>query len=277
MRRPARGAIAAILSACTVGMTASTVCSAAYDGADDLASRTAAAPIDTPPSSQVLGSDLKISADDPHDGASTRKVETTAETALVAAYANGLPIPKPFIDKVATNAKFRVEAHATVSASMATVIAFYRRELGKLGWIEDAGLARTEPNKLVLVFHAPEGRAELAVTNVREGTGSDLVLRKTAEAEKSGLLPNKGMATVVVGNAMDEPAAVTINGTTYKLGPGEGTGKPTGPKLNLAAGTYAATTVIGSKPAIEDRFTVGDGEIWGLLLGPNGNLPLQMY
>jgi hypothetical protein len=160
---------------------------------------------------------------------------------------------------------------------MAAVIAFYRRELGKKGWTEDASQTRTDPNQSILVFHAPEGHAALTVTKVREGTGSDLVLRKSAEAERSGLLPDKGMATVVIGNSMEEAAAVTINGTAYKLAPGEGVGKPTGPKLNLAPGTYKASTIIGSKPALEDSFTVGDGEIWGLLIGPAGNLPLQMY
>lgn len=256
-RLPYRAA-AALLSAYIGGLAASTLTAASEDRA--------------PPTLDLRGLNLKIATDAPQNSP-----EPLAETGLEAIYVHGLPIPKPFIDKVATDAKFRVEVHATVSASMAAVIAFYRKELGKKGWTEDAGQGRTDSNQSILVFHAPEGLAALTVTKVREGTGSDLVLRKTAEAERSGLLPEKGMATVVIGNSMEEAASVTINGTAYKLGPGEGVGKPTGPKLNLAPGTYKASTIIGSKPAIEDSFTVGDGEIWGLLIGPGGNLPLQMY
>lgn len=271
-RLPHRAA-AALLSAYMGGIGASTL-TAAADDFDEFATRSVVMLAGAPPTLPLHEFKLEIAADAPEDG---EKTEPGAETALEATYANGLPISKPFIDKVAINAHFRVEVHATVSASVAAVIAFYRRELGKKGWIEDASLARTELNKSIVVFQAPEGLAALTVTKVREGTGSDLVLRKTSEAEKSGLLPSKGMATVVIGNSMEEPAAVTINGTAYELGPGEGVGKPTGPKLNLAPGTYKASTIIGSKPAIDDNFTVGDGEIWGLLLGPSGNLPLQMY
>ncbi len=63
---------------------------------------------------------------------------------------------------------------------------------------------------------------------------------------------------------MNEPAAVTINGRTYKLGPGEGTGKLTGPRLDLKPGTYKTSTMIGAKPPDDDRFNVGeDDEIFG--------------
>jgi hypothetical protein len=267
-------AAAAILLAYICATAVSTFSTAASEDFDEFAFRRVVVLVDSPSTSHHYSSKLKIAGDVSDEG---KKIDPDAETELEAVYANGLPIPKPFIDKVATNAKFRVEVNATVSASVADVIAFYRRELGKKGWIEDANLSRSDSNKSTFVFHAPEGLGALTITKVRQGTGSDLVLRKTAEAEQSGLLPNNGMATVVIGNSMTEPAAVTINGTTFKLKPGEGIGKPTGPKLNLAPGSYTSWTAIGTRPVVEDSFTVGDGEIWGLLLGPAGNLPIQMY
>ena len=53
-------------------------------------------------------------------------IEGAVTVVLEAAHANGLPIPMPYTDKVATNPRFRVELHATVTASVASVVAFAR-------------------------------------------------------------------------------------------------------------------------------------------------------
>jgi hypothetical protein len=90
-------------------------------------------------------------------------------------------------------------------------------------------------------------------------------------------MPKPGKAMLVMSNTMEEPVSVTLAGKTYKLGPLAGTTAPDGQLVEVAPGTQKTSLKIGKKPIIEETLEVKQGEIWGLIFGEGGTLPLQLY
>lgn len=191
--------------------------------------------------------------------------------------ANGLPFPKPYTEKVATKTGFRTEIQTTVSSTLDRVLSFYRTELGKKGWTEDPGTSQAGADKASLAFTTPDGPARLEISTTATGTSSHLILRLPKEAEARGLMPRPGKAMLVMSNAMEEPVSVTLAGKTYKLGSLAGTSGPDGPLVEVAPGTHKTSLKIGEKPGIDETINVKAGEIWGLMFGEGGTLPLQLY
>ena len=60
---------------------------------------------------------------------------------LEADESGGLPVPKEHTSSVGAQSPFRREVTASVPADLGAVLAFYRRELGKLNWAEDGKTA----------------------------------------------------------------------------------------------------------------------------------------
>jgi hypothetical protein len=84
------------------------------------------------------------------------------------------------------------------------------------------------------------------------------------------------MGRVMIGSMIETEAVVTINRQTIRVAPGAGQ-KGNGPKLDLKPGKYNAAVRIPGKPAFNEDVTVVAGETMGLLIGPGGLLPLQVY
>lgn len=209
------------------------------------------------------------------------EVETASAPApevqvLEAEEKDGLPVPKPNTEQGITKTKFRIESQTKVSAPVATVLAFYRDELKKRDWKEDAG-AQVSADRADVAFTAPEGPARLTVTRDGGKTGALLVLRKPADAEKAGIKPKPGLAKVMLGSIMDTETQVTIDKRTFKLVPNAGQKNPDGPALDLAPGTYKYTVKVPGKPAFNEQVKVSVEEAWGVLVGPGGGLSLQVY
>jgi hypothetical protein len=80
----------------------------------------------------------------------------------------------------------------------------------------------------------------------------------------------------MIGSVIEAEAVVTINRQTIKIAPGTGQ-KGDGPRLDLKPGKYKASVKIPGKPAFNEDVTVIAGETMGLLIGPGGVLPLQVY
>ena len=226
----------------------------------------------------------KPKADAPEDAEQSAAESAPAKSAveeevatLEVEEANGLPFPKPYTQKVATKTGFRTEVQATVSANVDRVLAFYRAELSKKGWTEDSAKTQAAPDKASLVFTTPDGPATLEISTTPTGTSSNLILLLPKEAEARGLMPKPGKAMLVMSNAMEEPVSVTLAGKTYKLDPLAGTTEPNGPLVEVAPGTHKTSLKIGKKPGIDETIDVKAGEIWGLMFGEGGTLPLQLY
>ena len=79
-----------------------------------------------------------------------------------------------------TDIAFRRELSASVPADLDSVLAFYRSELGKLGWKETAERAVVKPDQAQLAFTSPDGPATLKL-----GRSNDETTRQS-RAEDSG-------------------------------------------------------------------------------------------
>jgi len=190
---------------------------------------------------------------------------------------SGLPYPKTNTMNGTERTPFRVVLNVRTSADLQSVLAFYRRELGKRNWTTVGEKTSTEPEQATISFKSPDGPAVLKLSRERDETTIELAIRKTAEATKAGVLPKAGQAKVLFGNMLDKDAVVTVSGKTVKVGPGVGSKAPDGPSLDLPPGKYKFSFKIANGPAQSEDVTVGADETWGLLFGPGGALPLQVY
>lgn len=92
-------------------------------------------------------------------------------------------------------------------------------------------------------------------------------------------MPKAGQARVMLGNMGPKEASLTINKQAVTIAAGAGGPQaPKGPMLDLPPGKYQYAVRTQGQPARTDTLTVAAGDIWGLMVGPSGDvLPLQMY
>ena len=185
----------------------------------------------------------------------------------------GLPVPKQVTVSFASGTPFGREREATVTASLQSTLAFYRRELSKLGWNENDG-AVIKPNEAKLAFTTPDGTGTLVLEREDGKTTVKLTQRTPTQAEKKGVVAKPGMGLLLFGNLLDAEATVTINRQTIKLAPGVGK-QDNGPKLDLKPGTYKASVKVPGK-AFSEEVKLGSGQTIGLLIGPGGLLSLPL-
>lgn len=203
--------------------------------------------------------------------------EPATEEDLQAEDAGGFPVPKKHSMSGTESAPFRAGLTASLPIDLNTVLAFYRRELGKRGWKEQTDGAVIKPDQVVLAYAAPDGPAILKLGRSNGETSVSLAIRKPAEAQKAGLLPKPGQARLLFGNILPTAATVTINKQAVNVAGGVGSKAPDGPSIEIAPGKYKFSFKVGSKPAQSDDVEIGSDEIWGLLIGPGGALTLQVY
>jgi hypothetical protein len=94
-------------------------------------------------------------------------------------------VPKKHTLSVGGKSPFHNDREATVTASLESVLAFYRRELGKLGWKEETKGAIVNPQRAALKFTTPDGPGTLTLGREEGKTTVKLVQRKPAEAAKA--------------------------------------------------------------------------------------------
>lgn len=197
----------------------------------------------------------------------------------------GFPVPKKRTASApgAWNQKgntvaFRRDYNAHVPSDIGSVLAFYRRELAKRNWKEQTAGAAVEPENVALAFTSPEGPASLRLGRKGKETTVALVVKNPAEAAKAGILPSAGKAKIILGNLSDIDASIAINQKTFKVAPGAGSSKtPDGPMLDLKPGKYKYVLKRAGKPNQTGDIVVGADDAWGLMIGPGGVLPLQIY
>lgn len=224
------------------------------------------------------GSALATAEAEPAPTASEQnRAESKLVTELTAEERSGLPVPAPSSVSGSEKSLFRLSVNATVPASTETVLAFYRRELGKLDWKEEAGSAVVSAERAEVGFTSPQGPGRLVLTHKSGETTSVLTVRKTEEARKAGLLPPDGKTKLVFGNILEQDAVLTIDKTKVKIGAGLGGKKADGPTLEIAPGKHTYSLKVSGRPALTEAFEVAAGDVWGLMIGPGGVLPVQMY
>jgi hypothetical protein len=188
----------------------------------------------------------------------------------------GLPLPKPWVLKTARNSAFIKSVHVETPLDLAPVLAFYRAELSKRGWIENDG-AVVAPDRAVIAFTTFDGPALLRLVRQDDRTIADLSLRKPAAIfEQADIQPSPGQVKLMFGNAADEEAVITINQQTIKLTARAKLQKS--PQIDLPPGKYKITLAVGGAVAQSREFEVAAGETWELLADPSGvALPVHLY
>ena len=225
--------------------------------------------------SALESADAKAAAADAGAQSSAAAAPATTQD-LEAEDSGGLPVPKDHTMSEGSQTPFRHQITASVPADLPAVLAFYRRELGKLNWTEAKGAA-VSVDSAVVMFSSSDGPAVLKLGRGSGETSVNLAVRNADAAAKAGILPKAGQAKILFGNALPAEAAITINNKTVKVSGGAGTKGPDGPALDLAPGKYPYSIKMASKPGQNDNVEVGADETWGLLIGPGGALPMQMY
>jgi hypothetical protein len=232
------------------------------------------------------GSALKVAAAQPTGpGAGQSEKQSPADVPSPQATADdleveesgGLPVPKRHTMTQGEKTPFRREVTASVPLDLVTVLAFYRRELGKLNWKEEASGAVVAPDRATIAFVSPEGAGTLNLGRKDGATSVKLAVKDKDAATKAGVIPQPGQVKALFGNILDTEAVITINKRTIKVGAGVGVKSPDGPTLDLAPGKYKYSIQIPGKPAKTDEVEVNADETWGLMIGPGGVLPLRVY
>ena len=205
--------------------------------------------------------------------AAADKAASAAVEDLEADESAGLPVPKRHTSALGTKTPFRRAVEAAVQANLNSVLAFYRRELGKRDWKEQTKGSVIAVDHALVLFTSSEGPAVLKLAVKDDETSVDLAVKDPAAAIKAGILPKAGQAKVLFGNITGSEAVLVINKQTIRIGAGAGTKRPDGPMLDLPPGKYTYALKAGATGEVE----IGADETWGLMVGPGGILPLQAY
>ncbi len=203
--------------------------------------------------------------------------ESASADDLVAEESGGLPVPKRHTMSAGTTTPFRRELKASVPLSLADVLGFYRRELGKLSWKEDGKGAVATTDKVAIAYTTADGPAMLKLDRKDKEISVSLVVKNPGAASKAGIQPKPGQVKILFGNINDVEAAIIFNSKTIKVAAGAGTKAPDGPMLDLPPGKYKYSIKLPGQSAQNDEVEVGADEIWGLMIGPGGVLALQAY
>lgn len=209
----------------------------------------------------------------------------TAAQDLEADPDSALPVPKQHsMSSLAagkipgTETPFRRELTASIPADLATVLGFYRRELGKLDWREADDRAVIQPDQAQLAFASPDGPGTLRLGRDNDETTVDLVQKIPAAAAKADIAPKPGQARLLLGNIGDKEAALTIDKQTIKIAAGAGGPRSKGPTLDLPPGKYLYSVKVAGGPARDNEIQLAADDAWGLMIAPDGEvLPLQVY
>jgi catechol 2,3-dioxygenase-like lactoylglutathione lyase family enzyme len=177
-----------------------------------------------------------------------------------------------------TDIAFRRELNASVPAELASVLAFYRGELGKRGWKESAERAVVKPDQVQLGFAAPDGPAMLKLSRKDGETSINLAVKIPAVAAKADVMPKPGQAKLMLGNLGNGEATITINKQVIRIAPGAGGPQAKGPTLELAPGKYPYSVKVAGGPARNDTIELAADDAWGLMVVPGGEvMPMHVY
>jgi hypothetical protein len=189
----------------------------------------------------------------------------------------GFPYPNNHTLAESEGTPLRRALTVETELDLKSVLGFYRQELGKRGWKEEAAGAAIADTSATLNFTSPDGPAVLKLERKDDKTNVSLVVSNQAKAKASGQMAKPGKVKAMFGNLLGAPVTFTINKQTVKVAPGAGAHGPGGPTLELPAGTYKLTMKAAGQPDVTQDVTIGADEIWGFMAGPGGVMPMQIH
>ncbi|MDQ0474194.1 hypothetical protein [Labrys wisconsinensis] len=174
-----------------------------------------------------------------------------------------LPMPANHAAYDSSAGPYRRDLYTSVPADVASVLAFYRRELDKRSWKEQPG-AVVSAEAATIAFVSPKGPAMLKLAAQDGGTSVSLVALDRAEAEKDGLAPKQGQAKVEFSNASHGDAVFSVNEQTVKIAAWPRETARELRTIDLPPGKYKIVVEIVGSPAQSVETTVGADETWDL-------------
>jgi hypothetical protein len=224
-------------------------------------------------------------ADDAKSDAKSNAAAGASAQALEPEPDSALPVPKQHSMSSIGSSKpkggetpFRHELQASVPADLGAVLAFYRSELGKLGWKETTERTVAKPDHAELAFSTPDGPATLKLGRSNDETTVELAQKIPAAAAKADVMPKPGHAKLLFSSFSDSEITVTINRQTVKIPAGAGGPQSKGPMLELPPGKYRYSLKVAAGPAQSHDIELHADDAWGLMVSSDGDvLPLQVY
>ena len=200
--------------------------------------------------------------------------------ALKAEDKDGLPVPADYTSYAGDASTYSHSVTATSPTDLKTMLVFYRRELLARKWSE---LPSAKVTDTAATLHFEDaGKQPLVLKLARNadgGTDIEVTSKLEAVAKKAGILPAAGKARIYLGNVSDGPVVFAIAGKEFKVTPQapsqssmEGV-----PYVDVAPANLDYSLTLPGKPAVKDKIEVGADQTWGLIAGPNGALPIQLY
>ncbi|RXT48702.1 hypothetical protein [Bradyrhizobium betae] len=168
----------------------------------------------------------------------------------------------------------RTRLEANVPAEISDVLAFYRTELGKLGWQEQHDGATVSADYVQLAFVSPLGPGMLALDRKATGTAVNLVQKNASVATNANVMPEPGQAKLVFSNISETDATLAINDRTIKRA-----GGTRAVSLDLKPGQYSYELSVPGRPATTNILNLAAGDTWELTVGRDGEAwsPLLLY
>ncbi|GLR84028.1 hypothetical protein [Bradyrhizobium iriomotense] len=192
-----------------------------------------------------------------------------------------MPVPKQYSLRIVNRtvmpgieAPLRRTLDACVPAKLNDVLAFYRTELGKLGWQEQGDGAVVAADRVQLAFASPVGPATLKLGRKDDNTTVSLLQRNQGAATKANIMPEPGQAKLVFSNIGEKEAVLAINKQTIKRA-----ADANAVSLDLPPGRYSYELSVPGHPAQANILTVAAGDAWELTVGRDGAAwsPLHLY
>jgi len=196
----------------------------------------------------------------------------TAPKTFTAEDKDGYPVPSDHTSVGSESSIFRKSVIVTVDGQVMDLVAFYQDQMPKKGFTSTE--EHTAPDKAMLMYDTPNG--PLTVTIVKEGDSSataTLSISDKAAASKSKLFPKPGQVKIGLGNINPSAVDVTVNGKKIKVPGGAGSKSPDGPTMDVAPGDIT----VEMKGAPPEVLKTGPNQIWLVMVGPGGLLPVQAY
>jgi hypothetical protein len=161
-----------------------------------------------------------------------------------------------------------------VPAEISDVLAFYRTELGKLGWQEQHDGAVVSADHVQLAFVSPLGPGMLALDRKATNTAVNLVQKNASVATNANVMPEPGQAMLVFSNISETEATLMINDRTLKRASGA-----RAVSLDLAPGQYSYELSVPGHSATTNILNLAAGDTWELTVGRDGEAwsPLLLY
>jgi hypothetical protein len=173
----------------------------------------------------------------------------------------------------------RTKLTARIPAGMSDVLAFYRTELGKLGWQEQRDGAVIASDHVRLAFTTPLGPATLELDRKGSSTLVNLVQRNREAATLAHVIPRPGRAALMFTNLGDKEAVLTLDNHTVTLAARAGKERPEAPLFNMPPGKYSYALKVGGHADRDTTIELAAGDSREVTVGPEGDLwsPLHLY